>query len=127
MSLPDGGDSGHDHFLRWGARVAVALWHGTGFIVLYGHFRLYVFFRYAFATPVHSPLFDPVFPYLAIPVHLAHTLHQHPPPQPVQQVPSESNPLEEMDTSSSSSGASDDSYAPADSGMVNKFLSSGFA
>ena len=88
-------------------------------------FRLYIFFHRAFATPVHSSLFDLAFPYLAIPVHLAHPLALAPAPsQPVQQVPLESDPLEETDSSSSSSGASDDGYALADSSMANGFLPS---
>ena len=95
------------------------------YLMATARFCLYVFFHRAFATPVHSPLFDPAFPYLAILVHFMHPpAPAPPPPQPIQQVPSESDPSEEMDTSSSSSEASDDSYAPADSGMVNEFLSS---
>ena len=94
------------------------------YLMATARFRLYVFFHHSFATPIHSPLFDPAFPYLAIPVHLTHPpAPAPPPPQPVQQVPPESDPSEEMDSSSSSSGASDDSYAPADSGMTNGFLS----
>ena len=88
-------------------------------------FRLYVFFHRAFATLVHNPPFDSALPYLAIPVHLAHPPPPAPaPPQPVQQVPPESDPSEKMDSSFSSFGAFDDSYAPTDSGMVNGFLSS---
>ena len=91
------------------AKVPEWQWHydmalDSLYLMATARFCLYVFFHCAFATPVHSPLFDLVFPYLAIPIHLTHPPAPAPPPsQLVQQVPSKSDPSEEMDTSSSSS------------------------
>ena len=95
-------------------------------------FRFYVFFRRAFAVLLYNPLFDPTTLYLVVPLYMAHLdpipPHQAypppPPPQHAHQGSSESHPVELMDLSSSSSGALDDDYAPADSGMANGFLSS---
>ena len=91
------------------------------------HIRLYFFFRHDFAVPLFSPLFNPTAPFLAIPLYMAHpaALPVAPSVSPPQLVPSLSlngDPLEIVDSSSSSS-APDDSYAATDLGMANGFLS----
>ena len=52
------------------------------YLIATTNFRLYIFFHKAFAAPVHSPLFDLTFPYLAVPVHLAHPPAPAPAPPP---------------------------------------------
>ena len=92
------------------------------------HFHLYFFFRRGFAVPLFSPLFDPITPFLAIPLYMAHPAAPpvSPPTSPPQVVPSlssDSDPSEIADSSSSSSSAPSNSYALADVGMANGFLS----
>ena len=96
------------------------------------HFRLYFFFRRDFVVPLSHPLFDPAAPFIAIPLHMAHpvalaaTPPQAAPASPPQVVPSlsfESDPSEEVASSSLSSAPGDD-YVPAYPSMVNGFLSS---
>ena len=87
------------------------------------HFCLHFFFRRDFAVPLSHPLFDPAVPFIAIPLHLAHpaALTIPPPPSPPQIVPfSDYNPLEAVDSSSSTP---DDGYTPADLGIANGYLS----
>ena len=97
---------------------------------------LYIFFQWAFAAPVFSPLFDPTAPFLGVPLYMAHpdpvpTHHAQPPtvpPHSIQSESSESDPSESMDSSSSSSSAPGDGHAPAAAGsrgiIPNGFLSS---
>ena len=95
--------------------------------------RLYIFFLRDFAVPLFSPLFDPVAPFLAVPLHMAHpaipSIPPVPPPtSPPQVVPSlssDGDPSEVADSSSTLSFTLDDSYALADPSMANGFLSSG--
>ena len=93
-------------------------------------FRLYIFFHWDFVVPLFSLLFDPVAPFLAISLHMAHPIPPHQvqppvaPPRPAHPASSESKPSEMVDSSSSSSSSGpDDDYAPADSGMAIGFLS----
>ena len=85
---------------------------------------LYIFFRRDSTVLLFSPLFDLAAVFLAIPLYMAHpTAAPASPPQVVPFFSSESDPSEEA-ASSSSSSTPDDSYAPADPGMENGFLSS---
>ena len=97
-------------------------------------FRLYFFFRRDFAVPLAHPQFDPLAPYIAIPLYMAHPFPPPaaaaaaaaPPAASPPQAPSislsEEDPSEAV--SSSSSSAPSGGYAPADAGMANGFLSS---
>ena len=98
--------------------------------------RPYIFFQHAFVVPIFSPLFDPVAPFLGVPLYIAHPdlVSPHPaqppaaPPQYTAQGSSKNDQLEMVDSSSSSSSAIDDSQALGDPGsgsvMANEFLSS---
>ena len=78
--------------------------------------------------PFFSPLYDPVAPFLAIPLYMAQLAAPpvSPPtslPQLVPSLSSNGDPLEIADSSSSSSSAPDDGYALADPNIANGFLS----
>ena len=53
------------------------------------HFQLYFFFCRDFAIPLMHPLFDPVAPYIVIPLYMAHPF----PPPPVATVPAPVEPM----------------------------------
>ena len=98
-------------------------------------FRFYFFFHRDFAVPLTHPLFDSFAPYIAIPLYMARPFPPPaaavapvaPPASPPQQVPSislsdDDDPSEAM-SSSFSSSAPGDGYAPTDASMANGFLS----
>ena len=95
------------------------------------HFRLYLFSNRNFVVPLFYSAFDPVAPYLAIPLHVVHpapppATAAPPPASPPQVVPDiplspMSDPSEASGSSSSSSGPSAD-YSPAGPGMANGYL-----
>ena len=98
-------------------------------------FRLYIFFFHDFIVPLFSPSFDPTAPFLAMPIYMAHPAA--PPaaalaslpastPQVVPSFPFESDPSEELASSSPSTSPSTSAveYALTDLAMVNGFLSS---
>ena len=99
-------------------------------------FQLFFFFCRDFAVLLMHPLFDPIAPYIAIPLYMAHpfrpppaaTAPTAPPASPPQQVPSislsEEEDPSEATSSSSSSSAPGSGYALVDAGMANGFLSS---
>ena len=98
------------------------------------HFCLYLFSNRNFAAPLFHPTFDPIVPYFAIPLHVAHPIpplapiaHAAPPPaSPPQVVPdiplSPMSDLSEASGSSSYSSGSDVGYSPAGLGMANGYL-----
>ena len=92
------------------------------------HFRLDFFFHRDFVVPFFHPLFDPTTPFLAIPLYMTHPVPPAAPPtappEPIHPASSDSDPLEMLDSSPSSSSGPNDSYAPVDSDMVIRFLSS---
>ena len=94
------------------------------------HFHLSFFFHKDFAVPLSHPLFDPVTPFIAILVHMAHLVASPvpPPTSPPQVVaslsPDDDDPSEAADSSSNSFSGPGDGYAPAEPGMANRFLSS---
>ena len=82
------------------------------------HFCLYFFFHRDFTVPLSHLLFDPAAPFIAIPLHMTHpaaspaappVLRPASPPQVVPSLSSDGDPLETVDSSSSSSSALDDS------------------
>ena len=114
------------------AEMAELQWHYDhviDFLYMTATYRLclYIFFCRDFAVPPFSPLFDPLSPFLVIPLYMAHPIRPPTaPPQPAYLASSESDPSQMVDSTFSSSSAADDDYAPADFGMVNRFLSSEF-
>ena len=94
-------------------------------------FCFYFFSLRDFAVPLFHPQFDPAAPYIAIALHVAHPAPPVPlaaappaspltsPPQVIPALPFESDPSEEL---TSSSGPSAD-YILAELGMANGFLS----
>ena len=105
------------------------------YIASTSHFCLYFFTCRDFVVPFFHPLFDPVAPYIAISLHMAHPAPPvappalaSPPTSPPQVVPSlsldDEDPSEAVESSSSSSSGPSCYYTLAEPGMANGFLSS---
>ena len=85
------------------------------------HFRFYFFTLRDFTVPLFHLQFDPAAPYIAIALHMAHLARLAPPattppaspPQVIPALPSESDPFEELPSSSSSSSRPSADYIPA--------------
>ena len=100
------------------AKVSEWQWHynlalDSLYVMATTRFCLYVFFHRPLVVPLFSPLFDSTTLYLAVLVYMAHP-PAPPPPQPVHQGSSESDPANDYapaDSSSFSSRAPDDDYA----------------
>ena len=108
---------------------------GSLYITSTYRFRLYFFALRDFAIPLFHPQFDPATPYIAIALHMAYPAPPAPlattppaspptsPPQVIPALPSESDPSEELPSSSSSSFECSVNYIPIKPGMANGFLS----
>ena len=66
--------------------------------------RMYIFFNCPLAVLVLNPQFDPEFPFKCVPLHAAHPFYPSPSPSPPLSCSSETDPLEDSSSTSSSGG-----------------------